>query len=91
PMAVSAVRALEARGVRAAAACARMPRPVTAEDLERARRVIALSDDEHRPLLGERFPAFMQKAEYWRVADAPEALALIEREIRGLVARLRGA
>src|SRR5256714_12039153 len=51
PMAVSAVRALERLGVRAAEDCARPPAALTAEDLERAERIVALSDEEHRPLL----------------------------------------
>jgi protein-tyrosine phosphatase len=90
PMAVAAVRALEALGVRAAEDCARMPAQVTAEDLGRVDWIVALSDEEHRPLLLERFPAYAEKAEYWQVADAPEALPLIEREVMDLVARLMG-
>jgi protein-tyrosine phosphatase len=90
PMAVSAVRALEALGVRAAEDRSRMPAQVTAEDLGRADWIVALSDEEHRPLLLERFPAYAEKAEYWQVADAPEALPLIEREVMDLVARLMG-
>src|SRR5882724_141977 len=42
PMAVAAVRALEALGVRAAAAVTRLPAQVTTDDLERADRVVAL-------------------------------------------------
>src|SRR5947209_8657923 len=90
PMAVSAVRALEALGVRATEDCARLPAQVTDEDLEGADWIVALSDEEHRPLLLERFPAYAEKAEYWQVADAPEALPLIEREVMDLVARLMG-
>jgi predicted translation initiation factor SUI1 len=90
PMAVAAVRALEALGVRAAEDCARTPAQVTADDLGRANWIVALSDEEHRPLLLERFPAYVEKAEYWQVADAPEALPLIEREVMDLVARLMG-
>jgi translation initiation factor 1 len=90
PMAVAAVRALEALGVRATDDCARMPASVTDEDLEKANWIVALSDEEHRPLLGERFPAYADQAEYWQVADAPEALPLIEREVMDLVARLMG-
>src|SRR5213082_770189 len=55
PMAVAAVQALEALGVRAAGECARPPAQVTAEDFERADRVVALKRDEHLPLLRERF------------------------------------
>src|SRR3954463_16514556 len=56
PMAVSAIQALEALGVRAGADCARPPAQVTAGDLEAADRIVALKQAEHLPLLRERFP-----------------------------------
>jgi predicted translation initiation factor SUI1 len=90
PMAAEAITALEALGVRAADAVARLPAPVTADDLERADRVVALKQAEHLPLLQERFPTWAGKVEFWHVDDAPEALALIEREVMGLVARILG-
>jgi predicted translation initiation factor SUI1 len=89
-MAVAAVKALEALGVRAADAVTRLPARVTTDDLERADRVVALKEAEHLPLLQERFPAWAEKVEFWQVDDAPEALGLIEREVMGLVARLLG-
>jgi predicted translation initiation factor SUI1 len=88
PMAVAAVKALEARGLRAVADCARLPMQVTLDDLERAAWIVALKLAEHLPLLQERFPAWVEKVEYWQVDDAPEALAMIEREIMDLAARL---
>src|SRR5881409_1047738 len=42
PMAVAAITALEALGVRAAEAVTRLPAQVTSDDLERADRVVAL-------------------------------------------------
>jgi predicted translation initiation factor SUI1 len=90
PMAVSAVNALEALGVRAAEAVARLPAQVTPEDLERADRIVALKQTEHLPLLHERFPAWVEKVEFWHVDDAPEVLALVEQEVMGLVARILG-
>jgi predicted translation initiation factor SUI1 len=90
PMAASAVKALEAMGVRAGDAITRMPAQVTGDDLEGAGRIIALKQDEHLPLLQERFPAWAEKVEFWHVDDAPEVLGLIEREVMGLVARLLG-
>jgi protein-tyrosine-phosphatase len=88
PMAVSAVTALEALGVRAAEAVTRLPAQVTADDLERAALIVALKHAEHLPLLQERFPAWAGKVEFWDVDDAPEVLGLIEREVMGLVARM---
>jgi predicted translation initiation factor SUI1 len=90
PMAVAAVKALETRGLRAAVDFARFPTQVTADDLEQADWIIALKQAEHLPLLQERFPAWAEKVEYWQVDDAPEALALIEREVMDLTARLIG-
>jgi protein-tyrosine-phosphatase len=90
PMAVEAIAALEALGVRAAEAVTRWPAQVTPDDIEGADRVVALKLAEHLPLLQERFPAWADKVEFWHVDDAPEALALIEREVMILVARIGG-
>ena len=90
PMAVAAVTALEALGVRAADAVTRFPAQVMVEDLEAADRVVALKQAEHLPLLQERFPAWAEKVEFWHVDDAPEVLGLIEQEVMGLVARILG-
>lgn len=89
-MAESAMAALKALGIASAEAITRMPVQATAEDLEKADRVVALKHDEHLPLLQERFPTWIEKVEFWQVDDTPEALALIEREVMGLVARILG-
>src|SRR6516162_2886464 len=90
PMEVSAVKALEARGLRAVPAFGRFPIQATVEDFEAAHRIVALKEAEHLPLLQERFPAWAEKVEFWHVDDAPEVLDLIEREIMDLAARLIG-
>jgi len=90
PMAVSAIKALETRGLRAAADFARLPMQVTVDDLDLADWIVALKQAEHLPLLQERFPARAEKVEYWQVDDAPEVLGLIEREVMDLAARLIG-
>src|SRR5262245_9653857 len=90
PMAASAVQALEALGVQAGDAIARMPAQVTGDDLQGAALVVALKHAEHLPLLQERFPAWAEKVEFWQVDDAPEVLGLIEQEVLGLVARILG-
>jgi predicted translation initiation factor SUI1 len=76
--------------VRAAEAVTRLPAQVSTDDLERAALIVALKRDEHLPLLQERFPAWVEKVEFWHVDDAPEVLGLIEREVMGLVARILG-
>jgi protein-tyrosine phosphatase len=90
PMAVSAVKALQVRGLRAAAEISRFPIQVTAEDFEAAHWIVALKEAEHLPLLRERFPAWAEKVEFWHVDDAPEVLDMIEREVNDLAARLIG-
>jgi predicted translation initiation factor SUI1 len=90
PMATIAIKSLEAMGIRDAERCGRLPAQVTTDELEKADVVIALSQDEHSPLLQERFPAYAERVEFWHVDDAPEAVALIERKIMDLIARLLG-
>jgi protein-tyrosine phosphatase len=90
PMAVSAVKALEALGVRAADAVTRFPAQVTTDDLAKADRIVALKQVEHLPLLQERFPSWAEKVEFWHIDDAPDVLGLIEQDVMGFVARLLG-
>jgi predicted translation initiation factor SUI1 len=90
PMSVAAIQALEARGVRVVADCARFPMQVTANELQAANWIVALKQAEHHPLLQERFPAWVEKVEFWQVDDAPEVLGLIELEVLDLAARLIG-
>src|SRR5437870_2149534 len=90
PMAVAAIKALEARGLQASADFVRFPMQVTVDDLERAAWIVALKQAEHQPLLQERFPAWAEKVEFWHVDDAPDVLGLIEREVTDLTARLIG-
>src|SRR5262245_5302626 len=56
PMAPTAIKSLEAMGIRDVERCGRLPVEVTIDELEKANVVIALSQDEHSPLLQERFP-----------------------------------
>ncbi|HLN28122.1 MAG TPA: hypothetical protein VK395_10295 [Gemmataceae bacterium] len=88
PMAVAAIKALEARGLRAVADSARFPIQVTVDDFEVADWIVALKQAEHLPLLQDRFPAWIEKVEFWHIDDAPGVLGLIEREVMGLTARL---
>lgn len=90
PMAVSAVKALEVRGLRSLADIGRFPIQVTVADFELAQWIVALKEAEHLPLLHERFPVWAEKVEFWHVDVAPEVLALIEREVMDLAARLIG-
>ncbi len=87
PMASAAVQALTAQGIHREE-CGRLPVQATPTDFEQADWIVAVQEAEHRPLLEERFPAWTERVEFWHVADAAEALAIIEREVMDLVARL---
>jgi protein-tyrosine phosphatase len=89
------LEALESRGVPTAATI-RAPISVTRADLERATLIIALHEVEHRPLLAERFPEFVERVEYWHVPDvydlaADRALRALGNAIEWLVDRLQRA
>jgi predicted translation initiation factor SUI1 len=90
PMAAAAISALEERGLGTVEDCARFPAQATVEDLKQADWIVALKQDEHLPLLHERFPAWTDKVEFWHVDDAPEGLGLIEKQVMDLTARLIG-
>jgi low molecular weight protein-tyrosine phosphatase len=69
------------------------PVQVSEADLTRAARIVALKGTEHRPLLAALHPAWVDRIEYWEINDldraAPEeALAAIEAQVAGLLARL---
>jgi protein-tyrosine phosphatase len=71
----------------------RLPLSLTEADLAAAHLVVALKEAEHRPLMTERFPGWVERVEYWAVHDldaaTPEqALPEIEDRVRALVARL---
>ncbi len=58
--------------------------------------IVALKETEHRPLFEERFPAWTERVEFCHVYDLDgatpeEALPGIQREVRGLIGRLRRA
>lgn len=69
------------------------PLQVLHGDLHEADLVVALKEEEHRPLLQARFPAWAGRVEYWHIDDledvpADQALPQIERRVRALVDRL---
>ncbi len=90
PIADSVIEFVETMRLRAADAITRFPVQVVIDDFENADYIVALKEDEHLPMLHERFSAWTEKVEFWNVDDAPEALAVIEREVMGLTARLIG-
>ncbi len=67
----------------------RFPLPVTNADLSIAAHVVALMEEEHRPLLRERHPVWENRVEYWDVRDDEHALPLVENEVTRLIACLQ--
>ncbi len=76
PISAHALRGLEARGISVDEPIP-PPRQVEERDLEEADLVIALKEAEHRPLLAERFPQWLDRAEGdgksgdWEIDRAP--------------------
>jgi protein-tyrosine phosphatase len=93
PISKVTVQSLHERGVTITQP--RMPRSMTAEDFERAERVILLDEDEHRPMMLEQFPdwADHDRVTYWKVLDVPPSddfhpMDAIEPLVLGLVEAL---
>jgi protein-tyrosine phosphatase len=88
PFALHALKemAISARGAD------RFPQQCTADDLASADFVVAVKEQEHRPLMRERFAKWEHRLDYWNIDDvedaAPvEALKLLTHEVRMLLQR----
>ena len=95
PISRYAVSGLEQRGIHLNGNI-RFPVQVTEQDLGRANLIIALKEAEHRRMLAEQFPDWVDRVEYWHVhdldcAEPEDALAQLEREIVALSSRLLAA
>ena len=71
----------------------RRPLDAAEEDFRRARHVVAIDEDEHRPMMRDRFPSWEGRIEYWKVHDidlTSPALALgaLDRLVQDLLKRL---
>jgi protein-tyrosine phosphatase len=69
------------------------PVQVAEADFRRARRVIALKEEEHRPMMNRLHPAWADRIDYWTISDLdfapPEvALAAIAANVSTLLAEL---
>jgi protein-tyrosine phosphatase len=99
PIARATAQGLRDRGLAFDRAAARMPLQVTQADLDAADHIVALKQDEHLPLMRQRFADWLAanppgRVEYWQVHDIDfalpqQALPQIESHVRDLVARLR--
>ncbi len=77
-------------------ATTRLPCDATGAHFSRATLVIALKEEEHRPMLEDRFATWMPQVRYWHVHDIPlvteeEALAQIEALVARLLDELAGS
>lgn len=71
----------------------RYPMQVQEDDFQGTEIIIALQEAEHRPYLHARYPAWVDKVEYWHVRDcvptsAYDPLQEITRAVQQLIARL---
>lgn len=69
------------------------PVQVSELDFQRADRIVALKESEHRPLLARLHPDWVSRVDYWEIGDldaaAPEVtLAAIEAHVMDLLAEL---
>lgn len=58
----------------------RFPLAASEPDFQAATRIIALDEFEHRPLMNERFPQWVDATEYWLVHDIDKTSALVALE-----------
>jgi protein-tyrosine phosphatase len=92
PISLTALTTLKTLGI-AVNAITRSPLQVQEADLQQAEIIIALQEAEHRPYLRDRYPAWVDRVEYWHVRDVVPTpvynpLQEIEMEVRRLLLRL---
>jgi protein-tyrosine phosphatase len=68
----------------------RFPLQLTEVDLSAADLVIAVKEAEHREMLAEAFPTWVDRVEYWHIddvdyADPNEALPVLENKLHALM------
>lgn len=62
------VKGLKNRGIEPARSNS-LPKKAVNEDFAEAEIVIALKEEEHKPLVEQRYPAWSSKVHYWDVSD----------------------
>ena len=87
-----AVEALKERGITITPE-ERFPKSAMEEDFQKFDLIIAVDESEHRPLMEERFPEWVDNIEYWLIHDIgltspDEALGELEKKVRKLIAEL---
>jgi len=74
----------------------RHPVDAAERDFQSAHLIVALKEAEHRPLMQSRFPAWVERVEYWHVHDldfaqASDALPQVRSHVEQLVRRLKNS
>ena len=74
----------------------RYPLTVTAADFQSARHVVAVKEAEHRSMITQFFPDWLDRGEFWRVDDVdcagPEvAIPELQQNVAALIERLTGS
>jgi protein-tyrosine phosphatase len=91
-MSVHAIHGLAVRGISVEPAT-RFPQQLSEHELQRSDLIIALNEDEHRPLLPQRYPLWADRVKYWHIDDLDrstpdDALARVDQNVKSLVRRL---
>ncbi|MCJ8282936.1 MAG: low molecular weight phosphatase family protein, partial [Rivularia sp. ALOHA_DT_140] len=71
----------------------RFPKSPVTDDFQKFDLIIAVDESEHRPLMQERFPDFLDSIEYWLIHDIDktspqEALEELETKVKDLIKEL---
>lgn len=93
PMSRDTIAALQGQGI-AVDEYLRMPIKVTDDDFQSHHHIVAVKEQEHRPMIQRDFPGWLQNVEFWHVHDLDccgpdEAIPHLDREVAGLLLRLR--
>ncbi len=92
PISQHAVTGLESRGIPLPQPY-RFPLVAQEPDFAACHLVVAVKEAEHRPMMLQRFPAWVDRIQYWQIHDIdfahPDAaLAELDEQVRRLVDRL---
>jgi protein-tyrosine phosphatase len=92
PLSSHTVARLTARGI-PLTAHQRLPLAATHDDFQVAQHIVAVKEAEHRPLIEDKFPAWIERVEFWEVhdvdcAEADEAIPILENQVLELLVRL---
>lgn len=93
PISIYTVLGLEDRNVPIDRKAQPNPQQVALADFEKADLVIAVDEEEHRPMMEKQFPDWADKITYWGVHDlhlthAADALGTLDVNVKGLVEEL---